>query len=632
MAGSTIADDVLNAPGQPLDARTRAFMERRFGHDFGTVRVHAGAAAAASAANTQAEAYTVGRDIVFGAGFYAPESRAGRELIAHELTHVVQQSRGLVSGAGGASGLRIGPADDGFEREANAMAAGIHRDPSSALRAPVREIKAAAPASVQRKPAQSASRKPGVSRGQPIVEDGRPLAPGQMHRTQFLTTLRDVLLREVEVEMAPFGRTSKNCPYIMRTLERYASRPASSLLHFIQKFAKPPAGSDAQGLIRSVAQQSRRLARRVAEKSPKVQASTVDGNSLPLHDPVAIRSELHDGRPLDATARQRMEATFGRSFGSVRVHDDSAADRLNARLRSRAFAVGDHIAFADGQYRPGTASGDMLLAHELAHTIQQGSGRARAGGGQEDRELERGADRAAIAAMSGQRDVGATLPPNTGLRVQRGPVVLAGALIVAEVGVDAAVVTEVGLVSTELVVADGAIVATTEVATPLIIESAAPVAIETVAPAATQAVVTSSALSTTATVVAVGATALSSDSPTDTEDDQRRRCQELNPSAIPCLDEIPMEEQVQEFLLTHGYGYEALGDCKGMSSFGPGVIAACNGAPGQSWHCDVNSYYDPIAKRRYPGGVVSVFSCLCCRADGTTGYEWKPDHWSPGPG
>jgi hypothetical protein len=75
-------------------------MESRFGHDFGAVRIHSDDRAAASAAAADAHAYTVGGDIVFGHGRYAPETRAGRLLLAHELTHVVQQ---------GAAGATAGP-------------------------------------------------------------------------------------------------------------------------------------------------------------------------------------------------------------------------------------------------------------------------------------------------------------------------------------------------------------------------------------------------------------------------------------------------------------------------------------------------------------------------------------------
>jgi hypothetical protein len=87
-----IVHEVLGNSGQPLDSSTRSFMERRFGHDFGNVRVHLDARAAASAGSVNALAYTVGSDIVFRAGAFAPDDSSGRQLLAHELTHVVQQS------------------------------------------------------------------------------------------------------------------------------------------------------------------------------------------------------------------------------------------------------------------------------------------------------------------------------------------------------------------------------------------------------------------------------------------------------------------------------------------------------------------------------------------------------------
>lgn len=89
-----IVHDVLRSPGQPLDAEMRAFMEPRFGHDFSQVRVHADAQAAESARAVSALAYTVGRDVVLGAGKYAPRTNVGLRLMAHELAHVVQQGEG----------------------------------------------------------------------------------------------------------------------------------------------------------------------------------------------------------------------------------------------------------------------------------------------------------------------------------------------------------------------------------------------------------------------------------------------------------------------------------------------------------------------------------------------------------
>ncbi|HWF08934.1 MAG TPA: DUF4157 domain-containing protein [Bryobacteraceae bacterium] len=91
-----IVHEVLRSPGQPLDAKTRAFMEPRFGHDFGHVRVHTDAKAAESARAVHALAYTVGHNVVFDAA-HSPETIGSRRLLGHELAHVVQQSAGGVS-------------------------------------------------------------------------------------------------------------------------------------------------------------------------------------------------------------------------------------------------------------------------------------------------------------------------------------------------------------------------------------------------------------------------------------------------------------------------------------------------------------------------------------------------------
>jgi hypothetical protein len=92
----------LRSPGQPLDAATRGYFEPRFGRDFSSVRVHTDAAAAQSAREVNAHAYTVGNTIAFDSGRFAPGSHEGRRLLAHELTHALQQS--------GTEGIRLGHA------------------------------------------------------------------------------------------------------------------------------------------------------------------------------------------------------------------------------------------------------------------------------------------------------------------------------------------------------------------------------------------------------------------------------------------------------------------------------------------------------------------------------------------
>jgi len=89
----TVVNEVLSSAGQPLDATTRSVMEARFGHDFSRVRVHADSRAAESARMVNARAYTVGQHIAFGAANFDPHGTSGRKLLAHELTHVVQQAK-----------------------------------------------------------------------------------------------------------------------------------------------------------------------------------------------------------------------------------------------------------------------------------------------------------------------------------------------------------------------------------------------------------------------------------------------------------------------------------------------------------------------------------------------------------
>lgn len=113
---------VLDSAGQPLDGATRSFMESRFGHDFSGVRVHTDARAQESARAVNALAYTVGRDVVFGSGQYAPRTKEGRRLIAHELTHTLQQSS---ANALQRESLTVAPADDAGEREAEQVASQI---------------------------------------------------------------------------------------------------------------------------------------------------------------------------------------------------------------------------------------------------------------------------------------------------------------------------------------------------------------------------------------------------------------------------------------------------------------------------------------------------------------------------
>jgi hypothetical protein len=119
---SLVKKVVGSGGGAALDSDTKGFMESRLGADFSDVRVHTDGTASESAKSVQAHAYTVGSDVVFQSGKYAPESDSGRRMLAHELTHVVQQRSGPVAGTPAEGGIKISHPSDSFEQAAESTA------------------------------------------------------------------------------------------------------------------------------------------------------------------------------------------------------------------------------------------------------------------------------------------------------------------------------------------------------------------------------------------------------------------------------------------------------------------------------------------------------------------------------
>lgn len=200
-----IVEEVLRSPGYALDARTRTLMESRFGHDFGRVRIHTDAPAAESARSVNAHAYTVGENVVFGSSRFAPGSAPGRQLLAHELAHVVQQ-RGA-----GFAGASVSAHEAAAESAASAFAGGAPMpampraglglarqeaspQPDAAARARTAELmcdiatlcqlRFSAPAVVNAERVRSAYRRCHPSAGVPSIDPclmlnyGLPFAPG----------------------------------------------------------------------------------------------------------------------------------------------------------------------------------------------------------------------------------------------------------------------------------------------------------------------------------------------------------------------------------------------------------------------------------------------------------------------
>jgi hypothetical protein len=146
-----------------------------------------------------------------------------------------------------------------------------------------------------------------------------------------------------------------------------------------------------------------------------------------------VKAELGSGQSLQGGVQSRMSAAFGYDFSGVRVHTDAKAGELSSQLNARAFTIGSDVAFAGGEYQPGTLIGDALIAHELAHVVQQSDGISasipqRKSEGN-DNLLEKDADRAVVGVVMSQLSAGSksssTLAPRlaatlrSGLRLQR---------------------------------------------------------------------------------------------------------------------------------------------------------------------------------------------------------------------
>lgn len=143
------------------------------------------------------------------------------------------------------------------------------------------------------------------------------------------------------------------------------------------------------------------------EKNKQVLQRKSNGGPQPSSIPPIVDQALSSpGRPLDNSTRSAMESRFGHDFSGVRIHDDSVAAESARAVNARAYTVGQDIAFASGQYDPNSHSGSHLLAHELAHTVQQ-RGLQRSGNGvsmshdSEYTRLEHEADSAAAAVTQG---------------------------------------------------------------------------------------------------------------------------------------------------------------------------------------------------------------------------------------
>ncbi|HEY2325606.1 MAG TPA: DUF4157 domain-containing protein [Thermoanaerobaculia bacterium] len=410
-------DRVLGSAGRPLDRDTRVTMESRFGHDFSRVRIHTDTHAAASAHDIHAAAYTSGSHIVFGDRRFEPGTPKGRHLLAHELAHVVQQRDSAAIPAG------IGAHDDVHERSADRTADAIVAHGAVFAPKPV----ARSAERLIRREGEDAERDPASVTEALIVDDAATPNAGQMKRADFVEELDRAVCATSSEEMRRLGRSTDGCPMLeqwrpkiramssrqlevsmrrwinnatnVRTAHDYIPRVQARLADGIRIWGAtgslagiPPDLMDmlAGGTIRvSVGDLMRGAVGRLFRKAR-------GGAAAPASTPNVA---LANGRPLDNPVASRMGRAIGADVSHVRIHTDSGAADAAGRLQARAFTIGSDIAFAQGEYRPGTLTGDALLAHELAHVSQQDGASGPLLASDRDSALEHDADNAAVHAM-----------------------------------------------------------------------------------------------------------------------------------------------------------------------------------------------------------------------------------------
>ena len=225
--------------------------------------------------------------------------------------------------------------------------------------------------------ASAGARGPGQTAGPLLVDDGGPVGPSQMTKGQFLAEVATILPGEDVSQWQ-----AKSCAAIETELKKSVpstagARSAREYISAIRAQATQPADA---------APAAGGLAALLASPDEHAAADFVRSG------------QLGAGQALSGSARAAMESAFLHSFSDVRIHTSESAGQLAAALGARAFTVGNQIAFAPGLYDPGSPLGDALLAHELAHVVQQ-HGATSLGGGSSS-ALEADADHAAALAVS----------------------------------------------------------------------------------------------------------------------------------------------------------------------------------------------------------------------------------------
>ncbi|MBK7538218.1 MAG: DUF4157 domain-containing protein [Myxococcales bacterium] len=363
--GTLTADDAATlaverkGSGRAVDDGLAAKVTEQVGVDVSSARVHDDRLAHGAARAIGARAFAHEDDIFLGEG----ESELDAELMAHELTHVAQvrvlrAAPGVRGAASGAAAWRakvtVGAADHPAERHADAVARQVVAGAQPAAPAPL------------------------------LMDDdaNAAAAPRTMRKGAFLAALRPAVQAAVEAELAATGATD-GCPYLERVFAHYAAAPAAAaeslLLRWIPDARAAASAHDLLPMVIARVLQGVRawratgqLPAEVLAAAPQLAQQAADETAPPVAGSLdALEAELGPGQPLDATTQRRMAEGLGADVSSARLHTGALAHSKAEQHQAVAFAVGPNIVLGARAPQLDSPAGQALLAHELAHTLQQ---------------------------------------------------------------------------------------------------------------------------------------------------------------------------------------------------------------------------------------------------------------------
>ncbi|WP_420456549.1 DUF4157 domain-containing protein [Rubrivirga sp.] len=308
------------------------------------------------------------------------------------------------------------------------------------------------------------------------------------------------------------------------------------------------------------------------------------------------------GQPLDGETRQFMEARMGHDFSGVRVHTGSRAAASAREVGARAYTVGRDVAFGTGEYRPDTAGGRRLLAHELMHVAQQRSGRV----------VQRFVDEKEVARQLAQRTAQTVAREGATHRV----VAKAGwghfwKIVVAQFALR-------GGTAATIAAADGPIPAGDLIALGLAVWTVYDIVrLWDVLWELADQLAASTSSSPTPKPVPKPVPDEGSDSPPTepSHENQRDRC--VDKTMYVCNEYESSELYRDEIIMQYFHknvSQDTIIDCSParIDNY-ESIVYDCNYQPGWSYHCYVGKHSVPM----------SIFKCLCCNDDGTDGFIWS---------